>query len=146
MFGFGKQKGPETNAARQMVKIFTQKLDEESKIYNVNDERNVVTLNYKGEHFDSLTFTFFFDDDGASVGVRVYSIVKFQKNQLADAYQFCNEMNNKYRWLKFYVDSDDEFTAAMDAVISVESAGDECYEILTRTVSIVDSVYEILHS
>ncbi len=142
MFGFGKKVSPADN----MVKIFTQKLDAEGLKYKVHEERPMVFLSYKGDNFDSLSFTFVFDEDGKSVAVRVYSIAKFEKHQLADAYQFCNQMNMEYRWIRFYVDKDDEFTAAMDAVISEDSAGAECHELLCRTVSIVDDVYGKLYS
>ena len=50
-----------------------------------------------------------------------------------------------YRWMRFYVDSDNEFTAALDAVINGETIGEECYELLGRAVSIVDDVCGKLH-
>lgn len=142
MFGFGKKKDP----AKYMMDLFCRHLDEKKLKYDRNDERHIVNLKYKGDNFQSLGFTMIFDEDGESIAMRVYSIVQFKKAQLADAYNFCNEMNVKYRWLRFYVDSDDELTAAMDAVISEESCAAECLEVLSRTVSIVDDVCGELHS
>lgn len=124
---------------------FVKKLDSEKIKYDLHDEKPIVYINYKGDNFDSLTFTFIFDDDGLSFALRIFSIEKFDASQLNDAYEFCNSMCYSYRWLRFYVDSDNEFTAALDAVVSGDSLGDECFELLNRAVSIVDDVCGKLH-
>ena len=124
---------------------FVKKLDAEKIKYDLHSEKPIVYIGYKGDNFESLTFTFIFDDDGASFALRVFSIEKFTPDQLADAYEFCNSMNYAYRWLRFYVDSDNEFTAALDAVVTEETIGDECYELLGRAVSIVDDVCGKMH-
>lgn len=142
MYDFGKSGKP----ADKMVKLFTDKLDAEGVKYRVNPDQPVVRLGYRGDNFEGLTFTFAFDDDGESVALRVFSIAKFDKEDLPHAYRFCSMMNMEYRWIKFYVDRDDEFTAAIDAVISPETAGEECYELLGRAVAIVDDVYGKLYS
>ncbi len=124
---------------------FVRKLDSEKIKYDLHNEKPIVYINYKGDNFDSLTFTFIFDDDGLSLALRVFSIEKFDASQLSDAYEFCNSMCYAYRWLRFYVDNDNEFTAALDAVVSGDTLGDECYELLSRAVSIVDDVCGKLH-
>ena len=134
---FGKKKASPAAAALQ---LFTRQLDSENIKYSVDSEKDIVRVRYNGDHFKSVTFTFIFDDDGESFALRVFSISQFTNNQLNDAYEFCNRMNYKYRWLRFYIDSDDELTAAIDAVITPSTAGAECFELLARTVNIVDDV------
>ncbi len=143
MFGFGKKA---EDPAQKMVRLFTEALRRENIKFRVSDEKPSVFIDYEGDNFDNLTFSFFFDKDGASVALKVFSIVQFQKNQLPDAYAFCNEMNNEWRWIRFYVDSDDEFTADMDAVLHPQDGGEECVELLQRAVSIVDKVCGTLKS
>jgi len=140
MFGFGKPNG------NKMVKIFTEKLKSEGIKFDVSNDKPNVFIKYKGDNFNSLTFSFFFDEDGNSVAFKVFSIFQFTKAQLPDAYEFCNKMNNDWRWIRFYVDSDDELTADMDAVINPNTVGDECLEILQRGVRIVDKVCGELHN
>ena len=140
MFGAKKD-----NLARKMVKLFTKTLDQKKIKYDLHDERPVVFLKYQGENFNKLTFTFFFDDDGHSLSLKVYTILKFQQDQLASAYIFANEMNKKYRWIRFYIDDDNELTADIDAVISESTVGEGCYELLSRAVDIVDEVCGILN-
>ena len=148
MFGFGKKTPPASakNPADKMVDLFVAALKNEGIKYNVSDEKPSVFIKYSGDNFDDLTFSFFFDEDGESVSLKVFSIAQFTKNQLPDAYEFCNQMNNNWRWIRFYVDSDDEFTADMDAVINPATVGAECVEILQRAVRIVDKVIGELNS
>lgn len=138
---FGKKRSP----ASIVLELFTNKLDEEKIRYSVEAEKDIVRVRYNGDHFKSVTFTFIFDDDGASFAMRVFSIAQFTSAQLADAYEFCNRMNDKFRWLRFYVDGDRELTAALDAVITPSNAGAACFELLHRAVNIVDSVCKELN-
>ena len=132
---FGK-KDPAVENLRQ----FCKRLDREKLIYTKDEEKKKVTLSYNGDNFKSLKFVFLFDDDGESVAIRVWSIEEFTAAQLSDACEFCNRMNNDYRWLTFYIDSDNELTARVDAILSQPSVADECLELLRRTVRIVDKV------
>lgn len=139
---FGMKKNPAAVALQR----FSRQLDSEGIKYSVSSDKGVVRIVYNGDNFKSLTFTFVFDDDGKSFGIRVFSIAQFTNAQLEDAYEFCNRMNDNYRWLRFYVDEDRELTAAMDAVIPSDAVGDIGSELLHRAVSIVDSVCEELNS
>ena len=138
---FGKK-----DPAVENLRLFAQRLDREKLIYTKDESKKKITLSYNGDNFKSLKFVFLFDDDGESVAIRVWSIEEFTANQLSDAYEFCNRMNDNYRWLRFYVDEDRELTAALDAVIPSDAVGDIGSELLHRAVSIVDSVCEELNS
>ena len=132
---FGKK-----DPAVENLRVFAQRLDREKLIYTKDESKKKITLAFNGDNFKSLKFVFLFDDDGESVAIRVWSIEEFTANQLSDAYEFCNRMNNDYRWLTFYIDSDNELTVRVDAILSQPSVADECLELLRRTVRIVDKV------
>ena len=140
MFGKKKETPAAASSALGSLKLFTSALDAKGIKYRVDDERPVVRITYDGENYKDLTFTFIFDDDGESVALRVFSIEEFTAAQLPQAYAFCNRMNSEYRWLRFHIDSDNELTAGMDAVITSENAGAVCSELLSRAVDIVDDV------
>ena len=72
---------------------FIETLKEHDINYDVYDDRAVVSLPYDGHHFKDLDFIFIFDDDGRTVAVKVYSIKQFERNQLPNAYKFCNNLN-----------------------------------------------------
>ena len=136
MFGFGKK--PEEKA----VDSFIAALKSEGIKFSKSDDKASVFIQYDGDNFEDLTFSFFFDEGGEALSIKVFSIMQFTKDQLPDAYKFCNEMNNEWRWIRFYVDSDDEFTADMDAAIHPTSStcGQEIVNMLHRAVRIVDKV------
>lgn len=132
---FGKK-----TSLKASVRSFEAALKKKKLKYTVGKDGDMIYLSFNGDHYKSLRFSFIFDDDGESVALRVFSIEKFAPAQLPQAYEFCNRMSTEYRWLRFYVDSDNELTAGMDAVITSENAGDVCSELLSRAVDIVDDV------
>ena len=138
---FGKK-----DPAQLLMDGFTAELDRRQIRYSTNAEKKIVSCKYDGDHFKDQSFTFFFDDDGESFSVRAYSIEQFTKNQLDDAYAFCNTVNADYRWITFYVDSDDELTARADSIANPKTIGARGYELLSRIVRITDGVCEKLYS
>lgn len=134
---------PDKEALKTM-RAFTAQLDEDGTSYRVDAEMQVVRLSYKGENFDGQSFTFVFDDNGTSCQLYAFSIEAFEEDQLADAYEFCNNLNAKYRWLKFYIDTEHELTAKVDAIVSPETVGRICKELLFRAVDLVDDICKLL--
>lgn len=120
---------------------------EEKKIkfshYPPQGERTteVVKIDYSGKHGNDLSFTFFFDPTGDTVNVKMFSICKVGEEKLMNMYVTLNEINYEYRWIKMYMDNDNEVTASGDAIINPETAGEECFEILLRYLSILDDAY-----
>ena len=52
----------------------------------------------------------------------------------------CNKLNSTYKWLKFYIDNDNDLMVEDDAILSEENAANECFELLVRRVSILKDV------
>ena len=136
----GKQEKPVQEPAYVARLAFLKKLDEKKVKYATEGDRPVVRIHYNGSNFRNVCFSFVFDEDGRSAGLRVFSVAQFRKSELTDAYEFCNRANSEYRWVRFYVDSDRELTVSLDAVLTPETVASVCYELLERAVSIVDSV------
>ena len=77
----------------------------------------------------------------ASTIVRIFSIARVPKNKTAAVLEVLNALMIEYRWLRFYLDSDNEVTAAIDAVITEETAAPVAGELLARGLNIVDDIY-----
>lgn len=56
----------------------------------------------------------------------------------------CNLLNQKWRWFKFYLDTDDEYTVSVDAIIDLYTAGEECYELIQRMTDVIDNSYPLI--
>lgn len=67
------------------------------------------------------------------------------EDKLADVIFLCNDLNSRYKWVTFYVDKDGDVIIHDDAVISVETAADEAFELIIRMLDITkDTKAEIM--
>ena len=101
----------------------------------------VVKISYEGKHGNNLNFIFFFDSSGNSVNVKVFEICKTDVEKIMNMYVTLNDINCEYRWIKMYIDTDNDVTASGDAIVNPDTAGEECFEMLIRYLSILDEVY-----
>ena len=100
-----------------------------------------VNVRYGGDNIQSISIQLFFSQDCEDVAIRSFSICKVPANKKADMLNILNAIMDEYRWLRFYLDEDNEVTAAIDAVITVATAGPVAKELMLRTLNIVDDVY-----
>lgn len=114
--------------------------------YSVLDS-NKIAINFSGKNCSSIRTIFSFSDENLDVSVHVASIAEVEKEnerkQLV-AHSLCNTLNSNMRWLKFYINSDNEIVAESDAIISPDTAGDVCTMLLMKTVEVVDSTYPVI--
>lgn len=122
------------------VRFFTDYLTRKDIVYSVPDE-NRVSVSFKGDNYPIIRSVFIFGDDGRDVAIRVFTIAKVPKDKALQVLAVCSVLNAEYRWVKFYLDTDWEVTAAMDAVIDPYTTGEECYELLMQMTQIVDKSY-----
>lgn len=128
------------------AKLFSEYLEQRNVKYFVADT-DVIRVSFTGKNCPSIRISFIFGDDGRDVAIRSYSLAKVDENDHAKhaiACYACSLLNSQYRWIKFYLDEDNEITAADDAVIDPYTTGEECYELLMRTVDIIDKAYPII--
>lgn len=62
------------------------------------------------------------------------------EDKVADVIFTCNELNAEYKWVTFYVDKDNDLVIHDDAILSVESAAEEAFELLVRMLKITDDL------
>ena len=122
------------------IKFFTDHMDAKGVKYTVTGEKSV-RVRFSGDNMPSIPVTFFFGDDGRDVTVHVFSIAKVPEEKVGNACFACSNLNAQWRWVKFYLNSDNEITASLDAVIDPYTTGEECFELLIRTTDIVDKAY-----
>ena len=72
----------------------------------------------------------------------VYERVPDEK--YADAVFVCNELNARFKWATFSVDSDKAIIIHDDAILDVNNAADEAFELLLRIIRIGDDVKPII--
>lgn len=122
-------------------RAYMQYMDSQGVKYLDKDE-HVVRVSYSGDNLNTIPVYVFFDQDGDGiVTLRCWDIVKIPEDKMAKALITCNEMNKRFRWVKFYVDKDRDIMAEMDAVVDMQTVGAECVQLVKRTVNIIDDAY-----
>lgn len=123
---------------------FMSYMDQEGIKYQDKGEF-VVSVTYTGDNLKSIPIMVFFDKDGEGlVQLVCWEICNFSEEKQAAGLLCCNQLNSKFRWVKFYVDNDRDTRAELDAIIDPETVGRECLALVRRMVRIVDDAYPTL--
>ena len=103
------------------------------------DGDSVVEFPYKGK----VAKMFFTGNDGGYFSIYVvYENVPQEK--AAEAIFACNELNNRYKWVTFYVDRDNDVILHDDAILDPSTAAEEAFELLVRILKIGDEVRPVI--
>lgn len=104
--------------------------------------KDVLVIRFGGNNMDTISVNFFFSSDGEDAAIRIFNIAKIPEVKIDAIYPTLNELNSRYRFAKFCLDSDDStLQLEMDTAFRAFSAGDVCYELMLRAVNICDEAY-----
>lgn len=124
------------------AEIFTRFLEEKNlhfSAYTDKDGDSVVDFPYQGK-----VAKFIFNGEGTNY-LSIYLVYeRVPEAKYADAIFVCNELNCRYKWATFYVDGDRDIVVHDDAILNVESAADEAFELLLRILKIGEDVKPII--
>lgn len=124
------------------AQIFADFLENEGMHFDVrecDDGDVVVRFPYDGKTAHVL----FSGDDGEYVAISViYENVPEEK--FMDLVVVCNELNSRYKWVKFYVDEDRDLMLRNDAIVSTENAASETMELMARVLKIGGDIKPIV--
>lgn len=126
-----------------IMKMTAAYFDAKDFKYQMDEEQNVMQVSFgKYENKDQMKMLVFFKEDNRTVSVRSFEYCSIPENKLAAMHALCSELNRKYVWVKFFVDTkDNTLTLADDAIVMVDSCGDEIHELLLRMWQIGDDAY-----
>lgn len=116
-------------------------LDGKNIKYNDSDEFHIV-VPFSGDNIKSFRVHINFDKDGEGmIQAYAWDIGNFSGDNYAKGLIICNELNCKYRWVKFYLDSDKDVCVSLDAYVDIETVGEEVLNLIHRIVRIGDEAY-----
>lgn len=129
-------------ATRQISEAFTEK---ELKFrVEENDQRSYLEAGFNGDNVKAVKVRFISTDNDNDVAVRAYRIVSTNADKLPKVLKAINELNNKYRYIKFVVDEDNDINAEYDLAVRTGNVGPVCVEIFIRFMNIIDEAYPVL--
>lgn len=132
----------------------------EFMIYNatreIEKEFQAADLNYTVEETEKLSFLqaglvskqgipapmrFLSADDDNDVAIRVCPVARVPEDKKPQMLELINDFHNRFRYIRFYLDSDNDLTASYDLPVKAESIGESAVEIFARFSQILDTVY-----
>lgn len=135
--------------AEELRAEFTEFLEERGiKFSTFDEEDNIVALSFSGD--DELVTTILVDfdedeDDADSVHISTYRCAKCSQENIPGVLLKLNEANRKFRWVKFWVDTEEGWvTCDTDAQVYPGSVGEECTVLVFRMVDIVDDALDMM--
>ena len=130
------------NEATKMVYSYLRAKDVKINYLGGDESLNVLVINW-GLHNTDMMMYFFFGDDGGDVHIEGRSFITVPSEKTESMYKVCNKINSEMRWVKFIMDEEHkEIVAEDDAVIQLDSCGEEVEELMFRMASIVDGKYQ----
>lgn len=130
--------------ANAAAKLFTSFIESEGlkfDVCNPDEEGNVVHLGYSldNTHVDIYVD---FGEDNEDCHFYATNFVTIPEDKRGIVYKLANELNNKYRFVKFTWDEEDgSLDCKADAVIQLDSCAEEAFELVIRTTQIIDDAY-----
>lgn len=123
------------------AKLFKARLDKEGCNYTVHEDRNGISAGWNLDGGASIRLLVSFDDDNKSCNITAYKFVNGPDAKWGKALIALNNLNENYRWVKFYIDSDNDIILQDDAVITIDTCADEVMELVNRMLSIAEEAY-----
>lgn len=117
-------------------------LDEGVKFQDIDKRR--IRIGFRGENLKVIEVNIRFpeEEDGHDFIISSYSVgCSFTGNLYPEGLELCNELNNEFRWIKFYLDEHQDVVAEYDAYIDENCCGPTVMHAVRRMASVLDRVY-----
>ncbi len=127
----------------QATKQIAAAFDEKDLKYTTSESEKSsrVVAKFNGDNAKHIEVRFISTDDDNDVAVRCFQIVSANADKAAKMKDAINELNNKYRYIKFIIDEDYDVNAEYDLPVRSENVGPMCVEIFIRFMNIIDEAY-----
>lgn len=113
------------------LKVFTEEVGNSSFAW----------LQFSIKNGGSYRIRFISRDDDNDVAVRIFGLVSIDSAQQAKILPVLNQLNAKYRYVKFVMDKDGDINLEYDYLVRCPDPAASAEEIIVRIVKIVDEAY-----
>ncbi len=131
------------NLAGKVVEAFLKSQDIRTE--RLEEDVSVLRVGFSMNNKESIRIIMFFSEDCSDIKFRAFNLAKFPEEKKDAMYKVCNDLNIHFRWIKFFVEEDDNtITAEDDAVIQLDSCGQEAMRCILQLARISDDAYPII--
>ena len=107
----------------------------------VDDDDSTIRVGWQLDN-TRMEVYLYFEEDNHDVHLLGTNFLQIGQDNYGKALQIVNICNENYRWVKFVLDMDHgQVTVEDDAIIQLDSAAEEIYELMIRMTHIVDDAY-----
>ena len=124
------------NALKQVdiLKVFTEEHEESSEVW----------MQFGVKNGGSYRIRFISHDDDNDVSVRIFGLISVEEDQMEKLLPAINELNRKYRFVKFVLDDDGDVNLEYDYLSGCPDPAASATELVIRIAKMVDSAYPVL--
>ena len=120
--------------------IFMQQLNEKRIAFSDFNE-TTVRIVYSGNNLKTIPVYISFDkDDECNCELFCFDIANFSE-KVGEGLVLCNQLNEEYRWVRFYLDDDEDLFVASDGDFSANFVCDDNLVNIQRLVNAIDLAY-----
>ncbi len=106
-----------------------------------SDKPDVVDIGFT-EKNTKIGIRIFFDSDEKRATLQAFNLLKVPTEKIPAMLTAANAANGKYRYIKFFVDTDHEAVhATIDCIFRRFEIGEICFEAMARLVNVCNDVY-----
>ncbi|MGN1030813.1 MAG: YbjN domain-containing protein [Butyricicoccaceae bacterium] len=131
----------------QNARSFMRRLDRDDIKYRIMESssgKDRIRVSYRGDNKDRISLDFFFENDEETISVYCYDVAHCPSDKKLGALVAINMMNTKYKWVKFYLDDDNDVIAEVDLEVTLDSAAEVARRCCGLAVNIIDEAYPLL--
>lgn len=115
------------------------------KVFTDENEKNSsVWVQFAIDNGPTYRIKFISTDDDNDVAVRVFSLVTVAEDKRIQLATVLNELNGKFRFVKFYIDSDGGINVEYDYPLRSSDPSESAEEMIVHFVKIIDDAYPVL--
>lgn len=134
----------EFKAINLIAEVF-EKHEAKFRVFNMQGQEELVA-GFSVDGGPNVMMKFITRDNDNDVAACIFGLItKIPKEKWTRVMEACNVLNQKIRFMKFYLDSDGDINVEYDFPVhsSDECIGEMAFEIFVRTMHILDNEYEV---
>ena len=105
---------------------------------NYNEQ---ITMCITSQTLSDITIHFLFDSNNQIVYIRIWNLLKIPDQFNSIALTIINELNNTYRFVRFYLNTNNGIDVFVDSLIHSGTIGKTCINLGIVIAKICDSIY-----
>ena len=130
--------------ATQEIYRELQQVDGFKVFTDEHEKTSDVWLQFSVKNGSSYRIRFISKDDDNDVSVRVFGLVRVETEEKPRILAALNELNVKYRFVKFCCDNDGDVNVEYDYPVKAVNPAASAKEMVIRFTQIIDEAYPVL--